>query len=95
MFSSGSPPKNVIVSRFGFSSSRRCSIQAASRRAVVERHPVGVLVVVAVVALEAVVAREIALQRRQHRDAQLFGVLAIVGEELVQRLGVGRAARRR
>ena len=55
-------------------------------RAVVERHLVGVLVVVAVVALEAVVAREIALQRRQHRDAQLLGVFAVVGEELVQRL---------
>ena len=61
--------------------------------AVVERHPVGVLVVVAVVALEAVVAGEVALQRRQHRHAHLLGVFAEVREELVQRLGVGRAAR--
>ena len=64
-------------------------------RARIERHLVGVLVVVAVVALEAVIAREIALQRRQNRDAQLLGVLPRVGEKLVQRLPVGLPARRR
>ena len=62
-------------------------------RAVVERHPIGVFVVVAVVALKAVIAREIALQRRQHRHAHLLGVFAVIGEELVQRFGVGGAAR--
>ena len=62
-------------------------------RAGLERHPLGVLVVVAVVSLEAVVAREIALQRRQNRDAQLLGVFAGVRKELVQRLPVGLAAR--
>ena len=36
-----------------------------------ERHLVGRLVVVAVVALVAVVAGEVALQGRQHRDVQL------------------------
>ena len=93
MLSSGSPPKNVSVSRFGFSSSRRCSIHAGQPGAVVERHLVGVLVVVAVIPLEAVVAGKVALQRRQHRDAHLLGVFAVVREELVQRFGVGRAAR--
>ena len=47
------------------------STQAAVRTRRVERHLLGELVVVAVVALEAVVAREVALQRRQHRDVQL------------------------
>ena len=49
-----------------------------------ERHLRGVLVVVAVIALDAVVAREVALQRRQHRDAQRAGALADVPEEGVQ-----------
>ena len=61
-------------------------------RAVVERHPIGVFVVIAVIALKAVVAGEIALQRREHRDAHLLGVFAVVGEELVQRFGVRRPA---
>ena len=60
--------------------------------AVVERHPVGVLVVIAVIALEAVVAGEVALQGRQHRHPHLLGVFAVVGEELVQGLRVGRPA---
>ena len=60
--------------------------------AVVERHLVGVLVVIAVIALEAVIAGEVALQRRQHRHAHLLGVFAVVGEELVQGFRVGRAA---
>jgi hypothetical protein len=38
-----------------------------------------------VIALEAVVARKIALQRGENRDAQLARVLAHVGEELVHR----------
>ena len=50
------------------------------------RHLRGELVVVAVVTLEAVVAREVALQRGKHGHAQLVGVLAHVGEVLRQRL---------
>jgi hypothetical protein len=50
-----------------------------------QRHLVGVLVVVAVIALKAVVAGEIALQRRQHSDPHLLGVFAVVGEEFVER----------
>jgi hypothetical protein len=49
-----------------------------------ERHLRGVLVVVAVVALDAVVAREVALQRRQHRHAELIGVFAHVLEILIE-----------
>ena len=64
-------------------------------RARFDRHLVGVLVVVAVVALEAVVAREVALQRRQNRDAQLLGIFPRVGEKLVQRLPVASPGRRR
>jgi hypothetical protein len=51
------------------------------------------LVVFAVIALKAVIAREIALQRRQNRDAQRLGVVARAGEKFVQRLAVGVAAR--
>jgi hypothetical protein len=48
-----------------------------------------VLVVIAVVALEAVVAGEIALQAWSAPSPHLLGVFAVVGKELVQRLGVG------
>ena len=49
----------------------------------VERHLCRELVVIAVVALEAVVAREIALQRRQNGDPQLFLALANVTKVLL------------
>src|SRR5690606_27212023 len=49
-----------------------------------ERHLRGVLVVVAVVALNAVIAREVALQRRQDRDAQLVRVFTHIAEELFE-----------
>jgi hypothetical protein len=43
------------------------------------------LVVIAVIALEAVVAREVALQRGQHGDLEVLGVLAQLREVLVNR----------
>ena len=92
MFSSGSPPKKVMRQPLRLQLVEPLLDPGGQTRAVVERHPIGVFVVVAVVALKAVVAGEIALQRRQHRHAHLLGVFAVVGEELVQRLGVGRAA---
>src|SRR4029453_431682 len=49
-----------------------------------ERHLHGMPVVVAVVSLEAVVAREVALQRRQNRDPQLFARLPELPEELLE-----------
>ena len=59
------------------------------------RHLRGELVVVAVVALEAVVAREVALQRREHRHLHLLGVFAQVGEVLAQRRAAPRRGSRR
>ena len=56
-----------------------------------ERHLRGRLVVFPMVALEAVVARKIALERRQHRHAQLVGVLADVAEPLRDVLALGVA----
>ena len=50
-----------------------------------ERHLVGELVVVAVIALEAVVAGEVALQRRQQGNAELGGVVLDRREVLVER----------
>src|SRR5439155_18800625 len=50
-----------------------------------ERHLGRGLVVIVVVALETVVAREVALQRRQDGHAQLGGVAANVGKELIER----------
>ena len=48
------------------------------------------------IALEAVVAREVALQRGQHRHPHLLGVFAQVGEVLASAaLLVGRGSRRR
>ena len=70
-FNSGSPPKNVSAKLFGLTASRRASVHSAVRAARVHRHLRGGLVVLAVIALQAVVAREVALQRRQHRDAEL------------------------
>ena len=58
----------------------------------VQRHLGGVLVVIAVIALDAVVAGEVALQRGQHGDPQLAAILAHVVEELVERLMVRGAA---
>ncbi len=54
-----------------------------------DRHFFGALVVVPVIALKAVVAREIALQRRQERDAQLGLVALDVGEVLIERAVLG------
>src|SRR5207245_4969239 len=51
------------------------------------------LVVVAVIALEAVVAREIALQRGQHRDPELRRIMANGGEILVERAPLRLAVR--
>ena len=61
-----------------------------------ERHLVRELVVIAVVALEAVVAGEITLQCREDRHPQLIGVLAHAGEILEEggALGVTALARR-
>ena len=72
--SSGSPPKNVSTNFSGRTRSSSRSIQSPTRAGRLERHLVGELVVVAVIALEAVVAGEVALQRRQQRDVQLVGV---------------------
>ena len=55
----------------GWTRSSSRSIQSPTLAGRLQRHLVGELVVVAVIALEAVVAREIALQRREHRDVQL------------------------
>ena len=76
------------------SSSR--SIQSPTRAGRLERHLVGELVVVAVVALEAVVAGEVALQRRQHRDVQLGRVALDRGRGTSSSArAIGVAARRR
>ena len=56
------------------------------------RHLRGGLVVLAVVALDAVVAREVALQRGQHRDAQLILAGAEFGEEVLDVPAVRLAA---
>ena len=64
--------------------SSRCFGPLGDPRRGLERHLGGVLVVVAVIALDAVVAREVALQRGQHRDPQLLVILADVVEELVE-----------
>ena len=55
----------------------RASIQLDDARRGLHRHLRGGLVVLAVVALDAVVAREIALQRRQHRHAKLIRARAV------------------
>ncbi len=55
-------------------------------------HLRGVLVVVPVVTLNAVVAREIALQGRQDGDPQLASIFADRVEELFERLPVGLPA---
>ncbi len=65
----------------------------ADLRRGLERHTIGVLVVVPVIALEAVVAREVALQRRQHRDVQLGGVALDGGQIDVERAAVDVSAR--
>ncbi len=54
-----------------------------------EGHLLGELVVVAVVALETVVAREIALERRQHRDVQLRRIARDAGEVAIEGPVVG------
>ena len=64
---SGSPPKNVMRELLRIQLLHPIVDPCDNLRARVERHLVGVLVVVAVVALEAVVTREVALQRRQNR----------------------------
>ena len=56
-----------------------------------ERHLVGEFVVVAVIALEAVVAGKITLQRRQDGDMQLAAIIGRPGEEAVQCLLIGGA----
>ena len=56
----------------------------------VERHPVGALVVVAVVALEAVIAGEVALKRGEQCDVQLGGIALHLGEVLVEVPAIGR-----
>ena len=65
-------------------------IADAARR--FQRHPIGALVVVGVIALEAVVAGEVALQRRQNRDVQLRRVALHLGQILIERAPVGVAA---
>ena len=60
-----------------------------------ERHLVRELVVVAVIALKAVVAGEVALQGREDRDVELRLVAACRGEEAIERLLIRVAARRR
>ncbi len=55
----------------------------------VRQHLGGGLVVVAVVALEAVVARKIALQRGQDGDAELARIVVKIREKLVERRAVG------
>ena len=73
--SSGSPPKNVSGEALG---PDRVELPLGVRDDLggrLERHLVGVAVVVAVIALEAVVAGEVALQRRQDGEAELRGVV--------------------
>ena len=65
----------------------------ADLRRRLERHLVGELVVVAVIALEAVVAGEVALERRQQRDVQFGGVVLDRVEVLVERAPVRLAVR--
>ena len=93
-FSSGSPPKNISMNRSGRTRSSSRFDPVADPAGRLERHLLGELVVVAVVALEAVVAREVALERRQQRDVQLGGVALDRGEVLVERLPIVLAARR-
>ena len=81
MFSSGSPPKKVSTSRLGAIASMRRSIHRRPRAAVSSDIFAACLVVVAVVPLDAVVAGEVALQRRQHGDLQRVGALAHLAEE--------------
>jgi hypothetical protein len=89
--SSGSPPKKVSAKLVEPSASSLAYPLGGARRGL-ERHFRGVLVVLPVIALDAVITGEVALQRRQHRDAQLTGVLADVPEELLQRLALRGAA---
>ena len=88
-FSSGSPPKNVSTNCLGPHAIELALDPVARLARRLERHLVGELVVVAVVALEAVVAREVALQRRQHRDVQL-GRVALDAREVVVRAPADR-----
>ena len=69
--SSGSPPKNISDELLGTDAIELALDPRRDALRGLERHLVGELVVVAVVALVAVVAGEVALQRRQHRDVQL------------------------
>ena len=80
-FSSGSPPKNVSDELLGAHPVELALDPVADPGRRLDRHLVGELVVVAVVALEAVVAGEVALQRRQHRDVQLRRVARDRGQD--------------
>ena len=71
--------------------SSRSSVQSATRAALSSDIFAARLVVLAVVPLDAVVAREVALQRRQHGDAELVLALAHVVEELLEVLPLGLA----
>ena len=90
-FSSGSPPKKVSRNRSGATRSSSRLDPAGHPRRRLERHLLGELVVVAVIALEAVVAREVALQRRENGDVQLGAVALDRREVLVERPAVGVA----
>ena len=64
----------------------------ADPRRRLERHLRGVLVVVAVIALDAVVAGEVALQRGEHRHAQLLAASRTSRKNALQVVAVGVAA---
>jgi hypothetical protein len=85
-FSSGSPPKKRHHELLGADLVEPRFNPLRDPLRLLHGHLRGELVVVAVVALEAVVACEVALEGREDRDAQLIGILAHRGEVLVQRL---------
>ena len=89
---SGSPPKNVSAKLFGANRVHPRFDPLGDTRRGLHRHLRRGLVVFAVIALDAVVAREVALQRRQHRHAQLILSGAEVVEEVLDVAAVGLAA---
>ena len=91
-FRSGSPPKNVSAKLFGRDRVHARLGPLGDARGRVHRHLRRGLVVFAVIALDAVVAGEVALQRRQHGDAQLILAGAEVVEEVLDVLAIRLAA---